>query len=139
MFCENKIITIIYNFRKSLVLKLLHHHNELVCQNYSKAKPPVKKGRFFRIEGEVLKLKGRCSMVFYEFYWLDPKGGYQIIGLLPERRRGHERITRESIMRWGGKFFSKDLETKDIFFIQVTIDDRTVRYFQPIPFITMQK
>jgi hypothetical protein len=139
MFWGNKIITITYNFRKSLVLKLLHHRNELACQNHDKAKPPVKRGRFFRIEEEVSKLKGMCSMVYYEFYWLDPKGGYQLIGFLPERRRDHERVTRESIMNWGAKFFSKDLETKDIFFIQVNIDDNTVKYFRPIPFITMWK
>ena len=41
-------------------------------------------------------------MVAYEFYWLDPKGGFQIIGVLPERRKNPERITQQSIMNWGG-------------------------------------
>jgi hypothetical protein len=50
-------------------------------------------------------------MVAYEFYWLDSKGGCQIIGVLPERRRHPERLTKESITNWGGKFFSKNLDT----------------------------
>ncbi len=73
-------------------------------------------------------------MVAYEFYWLDPRGGYQIIGILPERRKNPERVTQESIMKWGEKIFGKDIDTKDIFFIQVTIDDKTIRMFRPIPF-----
>jgi hypothetical protein len=37
-------------------------------------------------------------------------------------------------MNWGGKIFGKDLNTEDIFFIQVKIDEKTVRMFRPIPF-----
>jgi hypothetical protein len=73
-------------------------------------------------------------MIAYEFYWLDPKGGYQIIGVLPERRKNPTRVTQESIRRWGENIFGKELDTQDIFFIQVTIDKNTVRIFQPIPF-----
>ena len=61
-------------------------------------------------------------MVAYEFYRLDPKGGYQIIGVLPERRKNSARVTQESIMRWGNNIFGKDFDTKDIFFIQMMID-----------------
>jgi hypothetical protein len=78
-------------------------------------------------------------MVAYEFYWLDPKGGYQIIGVLPERRKNPTRVTQESIMRWGENIFGKELDTQDIFFIQVTIDKNTVRIFRPIPFTMNQK
>jgi len=78
-------------------------------------------------------------MVAYKFYWLDPKGGYQIIGVLPERRKNLTRVTQESIMRWGENIFGKELDTKDIFFIQVTIDKNTVRIFRPIPFTITQK
>jgi len=78
-------------------------------------------------------------MVAYEFYWIDPKGGYQIIGVLPERRKNSARVTKESIMRWGENIFGKEFGTKDIFFIQVTIDDKTVRIFRPIPFTITQK
>jgi hypothetical protein len=73
-------------------------------------------------------------MVAYEFYWLDEIGGYQIIGVLPERRKKTERITQESILNWGEKIFCKDLNTKDIFFIQVEIDEKNVRFFRPVPF-----
>jgi hypothetical protein len=73
-------------------------------------------------------------MIAYEFYWLDSKGDHQIIGVLPERRKHPERLTKESITHWGEKFFSKSLNTKDIFFIQVMIDDTTGRTFRPTPF-----
>jgi len=56
------------------------------------------------------------------------------MGILPERRKNPERVTQESIMKWGEKIFGKDIDTKDIFFIQVTIDDKTIRMFRPIPF-----
>jgi len=42
-------------------------------------------------------------------------------------------------MRWGEYIFGKDFDTKDIFFIQVTIDEKTVRIFQPVPFTMPQK
>ena len=77
-------------------------------------------------------------MVAYEFYQLDLTGGYQIIGILPERRKKPERVTRESVMNWGEKIFGKDL-AEDIFFIRVTIDENTVRVFRPIPFSITQE
>jgi len=72
-------------------------------------------------------------MVAYEFYWLDPTGGYQIIGILPERRKNPVRITRESIMNRGEKIFGEQFNTRDIFFIPVIIDEGTVRLFKPVP------
>ena len=77
-------------------------------------------------------------MVAYELYCLDPTGGYQIIGVLPERRKKPERITQESIQNWEEKIFGKNLNTEDIFSIQVTIDEKTIRIFRPIPFIITQ-
>ena len=58
-----------------------------------------------------------------EFYRIDPKKGSQIIGVLPERRKNPERITQKSIMNWGEKLVGKGLDTKDIFFTQVTIEE----------------
>lgn len=72
-------------------------------------------------------------MVAYEFYWLDSKGEREMIGVLPERRRHPERLTKESVTRWGVKFFSNHLNLKDIFFIQVTIDDNTGRISRSTP------
>jgi len=73
-------------------------------------------------------------MIAYEFYWLDSKGGHQIIGVLPERRRHPERSTRDSVTHWGEKLFSNSLNAKDIFFIQVMIDDTSCRVLRPTPF-----
>ena len=79
-------------------------------------------------------------MVAYEFYWLDETGGYQIIGILPERRKSPERITQKSILNWGENIFGKEVDAKDIFFIQVAIDEKNVRIFRPIPFtITLKE
>ena len=78
-------------------------------------------------------------MEAYEFYRLDSTGEYQVIGVLPERRKDLERVTQESIMNWGMNFFAKDLIIKDIFFIQVTIDDHTGRISRPIPFSVIEK
>jgi len=78
-------------------------------------------------------------MVAYELYCLDPLGGYQIIGVLPERRKNPERITQESILNWGEKIFGKDLNTEDIFFIQVAIDEKNFRIFRPVPFTITHK
>jgi hypothetical protein len=78
-------------------------------------------------------------MEAYEFYRLSPTGGYHIIGVLPERRKNLARITQESIMRWGENIFCKDLETKDIYFIQVTINEDTGNIFRPTPFFVTQQ
>ena len=78
-------------------------------------------------------------MVAYEFYWPDPNGEYQLIGVLPERRKNSARVTLESITRWGENVFGKDFDTKDIFFIQVTIGEKTFRIFRPVPFTIPQK
>lgn len=72
-------------------------------------------------------------MVAYEFYWLDEIGGYQIIGVLPERRKHPERITQDSVLNWGKKIFGNDLDPKDLFFIQVDVDMENIRIFRPIP------
>jgi hypothetical protein len=79
-------------------------------------------------------------MVAYEFYLHNPVKGYELVGILPERRKNPERITQESIMRWGENIFGKDLNTIDIYFIQVTINEDTGNIFRPAPFfVTNQK
>jgi hypothetical protein len=40
-------------------------------------------------------------MVAYEFYWHDPIKGYQLIGVLPERRKSPGRISKKSVLNWG--------------------------------------
>ena len=71
-------------------------------------------------------------MVAYEFYWLDPIKGYQLVGVLPERRKNQARITQASVINWAEKYFGKKLGIQDIFFIQVTIDENMGRAYWPI-------
>jgi len=60
-------------------------------------------------------------MVAYEFYYTDDKGNEHLLGVLPERRRNPERITKESIMNWGRKLQGDNAEIKNIYFIEVNI------------------
>ncbi len=68
-------------------------------------------------------------MIAYEFYWLDPIKGYQLIGTLPERRRDPRRITNESVMNWGKIYFGRNLEINNMFFFQITIDKKYRKNF----------
>ena len=65
------------------------------------------------------------GMVGYKFYWRDPIKGYQLIGMLPERRRNPNRITQESVLNWGRKNFGNNLNPEDMFFIDVEINGET--------------
>jgi len=75
----------------------------------------------------------------YEFYWRDPIKGYQLIGILPERRKTPERITQKSVMNWAKIYFRRNMEMIDMFFFQVTIDKNTERIFRSNPFLVTQK
>ena len=78
-------------------------------------------------------------MVAYEFYSHDPADGDQVIGVLPERRTNPERITQECILKWGRDIFSNSSDNADVFFIQVAIDDKSLRVLRPIPFSISHK
>ena len=65
------------------------------------------------------------GMVGYKFYWRDPIKGYQLIGMLPERRRDPNRITQESVLNWGKKNFGNNLNPEDMFFLDVEINGET--------------
>jgi hypothetical protein len=58
-------------------------------------------------------------MIAYEIYWCDEKGKEYFIGILPERRKDPERITKESVLNWGRKVIGEDREVKAIFFTRV--------------------
>jgi len=58
-------------------------------------------------------------MLAYEFYWQDKEGVVHFIGILPERRKKIERITQESIMKWGKMIIGNYLDIKDIYFLKV--------------------
>jgi hypothetical protein len=78
-------------------------------------------------------------VIAYEFYWLDPIKGYQLIGTLPERRRDPRRITNESVMNWGKIYFGRNLEINNMFFFQITIDKNTGRISRNNPLFLTQK
>ena len=78
-------------------------------------------------------------MVAYEFYLLNPKKKYEQIGLLPERRKNPARITQRSVINWGVKYFGNKLDMKEIFFIEITIDENSGSIFRPTPFFITQE
>jgi hypothetical protein len=66
-------------------------------------------------------------MIGYELYWRDPIKGYQLIGVLPERRRNPKRITIKSVLDWGEKYFGADLNLNEMFFLSVEINGVSIR------------
>ena len=58
-------------------------------------------------------------MVAYEFYWRDETGKEYFIGILPERRKNPERITKESALNWGWKVIGNQSDVNDIYFVQL--------------------
>jgi hypothetical protein len=66
-------------------------------------------------------LGGTPEMVAYEFYGRDGKGEEYLIGILPERRKIPERITRESIMNWVGKILVDNEDIKNTYFLKVDV------------------
>ena len=72
-------------------------------------------------------------MVVYKFYLRDAIKGDIFLGVLPERRRKPQRITHESIINWGIKYFSKHGKDEDIFFIRTVLEQSERRYAAPPP------
>jgi hypothetical protein len=77
-------------------------------------------------------------MVTYEIYWHDSIKGYQLIGVLPERRKNPARITEGSIINWGRDFFGKRIDISGIFILQLEIDKNTGKTFRQAPFFITQ-
>ena len=66
-------------------------------------------------------------MVGYELYcWRDPKG-YELIGVLPERRNNAQRVTKESVLNWGQRYFGIHLNLGDMYLIEVEINKEAIR------------
>ncbi len=72
-------------------------------------------------------------MVAYEFYRLDEVRGYELLGVLPERRKDSARISKESVLGWADKYFGNTFCTEDIYFIPITIHEDTGRITRPMP------
>jgi hypothetical protein len=62
-------------------------------------------------------------MLVYELYTFNKEKGYELIGVLPERRKNPTRITKESVIRWGRMLAGDDVDSKDIFFNPVAIEN----------------
>jgi len=75
----------------------------------------------------------------YEFFLRDPRKGYQLIGVLPERRKGPARRTQKSVMNWAKKYFGRNLEINNTFYFQVTRDKNTGRISRTNPFFVSEK
>jgi hypothetical protein len=61
-------------------------------------------------------------MIVYEFYWRDGIGGEHLLGILPERRKKQERITKESVINWGKRIIVDNSSVEDIFFTEKEIE-----------------
>jgi hypothetical protein len=61
-------------------------------------------------------------MLVYELYTFNKTKGYELIGVLPERRKNAARITKNSVINWGKMLLSDDVDSKNIFFKPVRID-----------------
>jgi len=62
-------------------------------------------------------------MLFYELYTFDKINGYEIIGVLPERRKNPARMTEGSVMSWGKILLGDNVDNKSIYFKRVTLDN----------------
>ncbi len=62
-------------------------------------------------------------MLVYELYTFNKEKGYELIGILPERRTNPTRITKESVIRWGRALLGGDVDSKDIFFKPIAIEN----------------
>jgi len=81
-------------------------------------------------------------MVAYEVYSYDEIKGYELIGILPERRKDPRRITKESVLKWGRMLLDGSEDGKSIVFKQMVIDDvshERIEVKEPFPFILENK
>ena len=62
-------------------------------------------------------------MIFYKFYLHDSVKGDILLGVLPERRKNPKRITHESIINWGRKYFGTNANDESIFFIRTVLEE----------------
>ena len=62
-------------------------------------------------------------MLAYELYTFDKINGYELIGVLPERRKNPRRMTEDSVMSWGRMLLGDNTDNKSIHFKKVTLDN----------------
>jgi len=68
-------------------------------------------------------------MIAYEIYRRVLSGDDRLLGILPERRRNPQRISKESVMRWARLLINDDMTEEyfkeNIYFIPVRWAERT--------------
>ena len=69
-------------------------------------------------------------MVAYELYLHDEMKEDDLIGILPERRKDPNRITKESVLKWGRMVLGDGANIKNIIIKQMSIDDTTGRILE---------
>ena len=62
-------------------------------------------------------------MLAYELYTFDQINGYELTGVLPERRKNPRRMTEDSVMSWGRILLGGNPNNKSIYFKRVTLDN----------------
>ena len=72
-------------------------------------------------------------MLAYEYYWRDEIKGFELIGVLPERRKDSNRVTQESILGFAKKFWGNNMDNGNILFIRVNVDKKTGEISRPKP------
>ena len=84
-------------------------------------------------------MNGAENMTAYEFYWRDEEDRTHLIGILAERRRNPERVSRESVMNWVKKVLGDEAGINSVFFVPVTIDQRTGEISESNPVSSAQR
>ena len=64
---------------------------------------------------------GFYKVVAYKFYVHDETQEFNLIGILPERRKELIRITQESILKWGKMVAGDDVDGNKIYFVRIQI------------------
>ena len=87
----------------------------------------------FRVANTVEKMilifgreRAQQTMVAYEFYVNDGIEEFDLLGILPERRKNPLRITYESIMNWGKLIVDDCVNINNIYFTQIEVWDGTL-------------
>lgn len=60
-------------------------------------------------------------MIAYEFHWEDKEREEHFLGILVERRENPERITEESIKKWGKTVIGEWVRIHNIRFRQIEV------------------
>jgi len=66
-------------------------------------------------------------MLVYDLYAFKKTKGCEPIGELPERRNNPRRVTTESILNWGQKYFGIHLDLTGMYLIEVKINEEAIR------------